>query len=337
MPNATLTQVAEHAGVSLATASRVLNGSDRHPAAAIADRVRKSAETLGYLPNAQAQALARASTSMIGLVVHDIADPYFSSIAKGVQLAAAAGGRQVLLSAAGTAVEAAPAMLQAVRAFASHRTEAIILAGTRTTTGPKTLQPALRAYLDRGGRLVTIGQAWFKGASAVRLGNRRGTRELVSALTADGQSRFVYLAGPSSLRTQEDRLGGYQDGIRAAGAEHLGLFRGEFNAEGGRAAARELLREMRPTVRRPVTVLAGNDVMALGAVGVFLDAGLTIGRQVRVAGFDDIDQLADSRPQLTTYRLPLQRIGELAAGLALDPQQSDPPLVTGEVIRRETA
>lgn len=337
MPNATLTQVASHAGVSLATASRVLNGSDRHPAAAIAERVRTSAEALGYLPNAQAQALARSSTSMIGLVVHDIADPYFSSIAKGVQLAAAAGGRQVLLSAAGTAVEAAPAMLEAVRAFASHRTEAIILAGTRTSSGPKTLQPALRAYLERGGRLVTVGQAWFKGASAVRLGNRRGTRELLAALAADGQSRFAYLAGPSSLRTQEDRLAGYHDGIRASGAEHLGLFRGEFNAEGGRTAARDLLAEFRPTVRRPLTVVAGNDVMALGAIGVFLDAGLQIGRQVRVAGFDDIDQLADSRPRLTTYRLPLQRIGELAAGLALDPDLADPPVVTGEVIRRESA
>ena len=75
-----LTEVARQAGVSLATASRVLNGSSRTPAAAIADRVRSAAEELGYVANAQAQALARSTTGLMGLVVHDIADPYFSAI-----------------------------------------------------------------------------------------------------------------------------------------------------------------------------------------------------------------------------------------------------------------
>ena len=132
MAMVTLSEVARHAGVSLATASRVLNGSARTPAADIADRVRAAATTLGYVPNAQAQALARSSTSLIGLVVHDIADEYFASIAKGVQRVAADRDRQLLLAVAGSIHSAAPEVDRAVTAFAAHRTDAIILAGSRT-------------------------------------------------------------------------------------------------------------------------------------------------------------------------------------------------------------
>ena len=99
MSAVTLSQVAREAGVSLATASRVLNGSDRRPAEHIAERVRDAAESLGYVANAQAQALARSTTGLVGLVVHDIADPYFSSIAKGVQRRARTDRHQLLLAA----------------------------------------------------------------------------------------------------------------------------------------------------------------------------------------------------------------------------------------------
>src|SRR5690349_15573756 len=91
----TLTDVARHAGVSQPTASRVLNGSSRKPAPDVVDAVRKAAAELGYIPNAQAQALARSSTGLLGLIVHDIADPYFSTIVSGVQESASAQHRQM--------------------------------------------------------------------------------------------------------------------------------------------------------------------------------------------------------------------------------------------------
>src|SRR3954467_9178691 len=94
----TLAEVAHSAGVSPATASRVLNGSARTPAPDIAERVRKAAESLGYIPNAQAQGLAKSSSGLIGLIVHDIADPYFAAIARGVQAAARDERKMVLLA-----------------------------------------------------------------------------------------------------------------------------------------------------------------------------------------------------------------------------------------------
>ncbi len=128
-----LSEVARQAGVSLATASRVLNGSARTPAADISDRVKAATEELGYVANAQAQALARSTTGLVGLVVHDIADPYFSAIAHGVQETALHYRHQVLLAGtdiAGGAEPAESAELAAVNAFISYRTDAIILATT---------------------------------------------------------------------------------------------------------------------------------------------------------------------------------------------------------------
>src|SRR6476660_8947924 len=97
----TLPEGARLAGGSPATASRVLNGSARTPGPEIAERVRKAAESLGYVPNAQAQGLAKSSSGLLGLIVHDIADPYFSAIARGVQDAAREQGKMVLLATTG--------------------------------------------------------------------------------------------------------------------------------------------------------------------------------------------------------------------------------------------
>lgn len=333
----TLSEVARHAGVSLATASRVLNGSDRRPAQEIADRVRSSASQLGYVANAQAQALARASTGLIGLVVHDIADEYFSSIAKGVQHVAAQHSRQLLLAVAGSVHSAAPEVESAVTAFAAHRTDAIILAGSRTAA-VDAVRSRLEEYQERGGRVVTVGQAWVPGAASVRIANRQGTSDLVAALVADGQRLFAYLTGPdAAVATVDDRLAGYLDGIVEGGAKSLAIVREEFTMAGGHRAGLQLLAQITSSRRRPVTVLAGNDVMALGAASAFVESGLRVGTDIRIAGFDDIDLLAHLSPGLTTYRLPLNRIGAMAAELALDPKLASPEPVSGEVVRRATA
>jgi len=150
----TLTDIASHAGVSLATASRVLNGSARTPAEDIARRVREAAHELGYVANAQAQALARSATGLVGLVVHDIADPYFSSITRGAQRAAEGQRSQVLLAGAERDERAE---LKAVAAFAAYRTDAIILAGSRRSQHDFELAAELGRYIANGGRVVTLG------------------------------------------------------------------------------------------------------------------------------------------------------------------------------------
>ena len=236
MSAVTLSQVAREAGVSLATASRVLNGSDRRPAEHIAERVRDAAESLGYVANAQAQALARSTTGLVGLVVHDIADPYFSSIAKGVQRRARTDRHQLLLAATDGTDQ-----LDAVAAFASHRTDAIIMAGSRRREIDPRLLAELTRYQKNGGRVVTIGQAWLEGAGAVTIDNRSAGDDLTDMLIGTGRTRFAFLGGPDELASAAERRAGFRAALERAGLEPEAEVTEDFNSQGGYEAARALV------------------------------------------------------------------------------------------------
>ncbi|MCC5783289.1 LacI family transcriptional regulator [Kocuria sp. WN036] len=332
MSAVTLSQVAREAGVSLATASRVLNGSDRRPAEHIAERVRDAAESLGYVANAQAQALARSTTGLVGLVVHDIADPYFSSIAKGVQRRARTDRHQLLLAATDGTDQ-----LDAVAAFASHRTDAIIMAGSRRREIDPRLLAELTRYQKNGGRVVTIGQAWLEGAGAVTIDNRSAGDDLTDMLIGTGRTRFAFLGGPDELASAAERRAGFRAALERAGVEPEAEVTEDFNSQGGYEAARALVDRLGADAVRGLTVVVGNDVMALGAIAGFRHAGLVVPDDLRVAGFDDIPNLRDFSPGLTTVRFPLEQIGETAADIALSHDQVRIEHVVGEIVRRESA
>lgn len=332
MSAVTLSQVARQAGVSLATASRVLNGSDRRPAEHIAERVRDAAETLGYVANAQAQALARSTTGLVGLVVHDIADPYFSSIAKGVQRRARTDRHQLLLAATDGTDQ-----LDAVAAFAAHRTDAIIMAGSRRREIDPRLLAELVRYQKNGGRVVTIGQAWLEGAGAVTIDNRGAGADLTGMLIEAGRTRFALLGGPEELASAAQRRAGFHAALERAGLAAEAELTQHFNSQGGYEAARDLVGRLGADAARGLTVVVGNDVMALGAIAGFRHAGLLVPDDLWVAGFDDIPNLRDFAPGLTTVRFPLEQIGETAADIALSHDEARIEHVVGEIVRRESA
>ncbi len=337
MAAVTLVHVARHAGVSLATASRVLNGSSRVPAAAIAARVQASAQQLGYVANAQAQALARSATALIGLVVHDIADPYFSTITRGAQRYAGERGNQVLLVAADRNEEAE---LAAVAAFVSYRTDAIILAGSRRTQPENELAATLDRYLRNGGRVVTLEKSTIQRAQHLDIQNRAGAADLVRALIERDVNSFAILAGPANLNTAARRVEGYHDALASAGIKPLAVVHGEFTREGGAELAVDCWQQLRPRPTQPVCLLAVNDVMALGAIAGLRSLGLSVPDDLQVAGFDDIPNLQDFTPALTTVRLPLELIGKRAIELALTPVKdvtSAVITINGQVIVRNSA
>lgn len=331
MAAVTLSGVARHAGVSLATASRVLNGSARRPAEDIAERVRAAALELGYVPNAQAQALARSSTGLVGLVVHDISDPYFSSIARGVQQAARNYQRQVLLASTDPSEGAEH---DAVSAFASHRTDAIILAGSRRTTADPDLERELVRYEKNGGRVVTIGGSPGAGLT-VPVGNSDGAAALVTELVSRGLTRFAILSGPEELNTARDRVAGYARALDTAGLAPAAVVGSAFTREGGFDAAQRCWEDLGG--ERGICMLAVTDVMAIGAIAGLKSMGVTVPGDALVTGFDDIPTLRDYSPALTTVRLPLEHLGEVAANLALNPHQSGVETIRGEVIIRQSA
>ncbi|SKC45796.1 LacI family DNA-binding transcriptional regulator [Krasilnikoviella flava] len=315
MPRARLQDVADRAGVSLATASRVLNGSARQPGADLVARVRAAAAELGYVVNAQAQALARARSGLLGLVVQDISDPYFSSIAAGAQDAARASGRLVLLASTGRDPEAER---EAVAAFAAHRVEAVVVAGTRWTPDEDAaLAAELDAFVAAGGRSVIVGQPVGDGG-VVRPPNATGARALAEALLAQGQRRFVVLGGPARVVTSRERTDAFTAAAGAAGAEVAEVLVTEFSRDGGYAAGDDVAALVRAdTAGEPLTVFAVTDVMAIGLIARLRELGVEVPRDVRVAGFDDVPTLRDHVPALSTVRIPLEEMGSLAVQAAV--------------------
>jgi len=306
----TLTDVAAHAGVSLATASRALNGSARKVNPELQERVLASARTLGYSANVQAQAVARGTSNVVALVVGDIADPYFASISSGVVRVADERGLVVTITATGpyAGPESTAREEAALDALRGQRPRAVVLAGSRvvgTDTRP-----------GDSGRVAAIGSG-APGLRTVDVDNRGGAAALATGLLALGYRDVAVLAGPEELVTVRDRVDGFRSVLPSARVVHA-----EFTREGGHRAMTALL----TAGERPDCVFAVSDVMAIGAMAALREAGIVPGEGIGVAGFDDIPLVADVTPALTSVALPLADIGARALELALadDPSPAEP-------------
>ncbi|WP_129337905.1 LacI family DNA-binding transcriptional regulator [Cellulomonas endophytica] len=332
----TLSDVARAAGVSLATASRALNGSsNRTVQPALRERVLAAAESLRYTPDANAQAMARGATSSVGLIVHDIADPYFSGIAAAVTRAADRVGLHVTLASTQHQPDREHELVALMRRL---RTRAVIIAGGRMADPEREarLRDALGDLMAAGASVAVVGQP-LEGIDSVVIDNPGGAAALAGALLERGYTTAGVLGGPPEHQTARARRESFVDAFRAGGGtvgeEHV--VHGLFTWEGGASAMEALLG--RPD--RPQVVFAVNDVMALGALSAARALGVRVPDDVAVAGFDDIVTLRDVVPGLTTVRIPLDEAGEAAAELALDGMgggEARRRLVRTEVVLRES-
>jgi LacI family transcriptional regulator len=332
----TLQDVANLAGVSLATASRVLSDGPRRVGSQLAIRVTQAAAELGYTANLQARAVATGQSSMIGVVVHDIADPYFSSIAAG--LMDVSHPMQLLVCLSST-TEREAGEREYVALMRAQRARAVILIGSRSDDVRELagLRAEIDAFTSSGGRTACIGQDLL-GVDTILPENAAGAEALARALVVQGHRRFAVLAGPRNLLTAQHRLAGFLEGLRAwsVTVDPRLIINGAFTRDGGYEAMSTILAMGGPP---PDCVFAANDVMAVGALARLRAAGLSVPGDVGLAGFDDISTLRDVYPPLTTVRLPLERMGEMAARLVLTEGEADQPRVIpipGEVILRES-
>jgi len=328
----TLSDVAKVAGVSLSTASRAINGSkDRTVNAELRDRVLAVAAELRYAPNAAAQSIARGRSTTLSLIVHDITDPYFSSIAAGVSRAARAAGSTVMLGIAEYDMAQTISLVEAAR---SHRSQGLVIVGGLRADAEmlSTLQSVIDDYRRSTGAGVAIVGQGVLDVAAVAPANREGAAALARALAAKGFRTYGILTGPADHLTARDRAEGFTDGLADTG-EVVARIEGDFTRDGGYAAMTELL----SSGVRPEVVFAVNDVMAVGALAAARDAGVSVPSDVRVAGFDDIPTLRDIVPSLTTVRVPLERIGEFAVSLALgDDTSGESATQEYEVVLRDS-
>ena len=331
----TLQDVADHAGVSLSTASRVVNDGSRRVGRSLADRVRVAVDELGYTANLQARAVATGQSTLVGVVVHDIADPYFSSIAAGLIGVAEARGLLVCISST-SATEAAER--EYVALMHAQRARAVILIGSRSGDAPArdALRAEIAAFTRSGGRAVCLGQDLL-GVDTIQPENAAGADALARALAALGHRSFAVLAGPRGLLTARDRLDGFRAGLAAWSVplDPARVVHGAFTRDGGYEAMSAIL----AAGELPDCVFAVTDIMAVGALARLRAGGIHVPGDIAVAGFDDILTLRDVYPPLTTVRLPLTRMGQMAAELVLSEAAAGRPRVVpvpGEVILRDS-
>lgn len=331
----TLSDVAREAGVSLATASRAINGSaSRTVGAELRDRVLAAALRLRYTPDANAQAMARGRTTSLGLLVHDIADPYFSAIAAGVAEAADAAGLQMTLA---SSRNDAAREIDLIHLMRRQRTRAIIVSGGRSADVEinDQLRLALADYRATGGTAALIGQP-ILGVNTVVVNNAHGATQLARTLHDLGYRRFAIIAGPEEHLPSRDLREAFAFALRERGTEipHDAIVHTPFSREGGEEGMNTLI------ARGPLPelVFAVADMLALGAMAVMRKAGIRVPQDVALAGFTDLPTLRDVSPALTTVRIPLRDLGRLATELALAEPAEEPEIrtVLTEVILRDT-
>ena len=327
---ATLADVARRAGVSSATASRIINGSPKPVAEELRERVLAAVAELQYVPNAHAQMLARSHRNAVGVVVHDVSDPYFAEITRGLQRIATDHGRLVIIC---NTYRDPGKELEYVELLRAHQVAAIILAGSgyHDQAFTELLDSKLTVYERTGGRVAVIGRHEHAG-DAVVPDNEQGGYLAGDHLYSLGHTEVGVIAGPRNLTTTTDRLSGLSRAARRHGQELSAshIVYADFDRDGGAAAAASLLAR-HPTL---TAIAALNDSMAVGALACL--RGMP--RKVSVTGFDDMPIARDVTPALTSVRLPLAEMGARAMTLALAEAGTEARVerIGAELIRRES-
>ena len=304
---ASITEVARLAGVSTATASRVVSASGYPVSPATRERVLEAARALDYVPNALARGRLKSRIPMVAVIVHDITDPYFAEIVRGVEDAAAAAGYLVITCSSERDAERERSYVRLLR---SIRAAAVVFAGSGMD------DPELTAEMDRhlaamkaDGAAVVHLSPHALGQADVGVDNAAGVAAMVAALVSLGHRRIGFLAGPRSLYVGRERLAGYRRSLDDAGIDYDDqlVVQTSFDVRGGALGVDTLL-----AAGAPVTAICcANDLLALGALQRLAELGIDVPGQVSVAGFDDISTAALTAPSLSTVRLPLREMGRL--------------------------
>ncbi|MCK3769168.1 LacI family transcriptional regulator [Microbacterium aerolatum] len=316
----TIYDVAELAGVSPATVSRVFNGtsvSDEKVAA-----VRDAAKRLNFTPNRAARTLRTQSSEVIALVIPDIENPYFTEMARGVEDVASKAGYSVVLCNSDAQLDKESTYLQI--AIAEHMSGVIIA----TASEGSNLDPIIAT----GRPVVAVDRHTAYDVDGVVMANRAAGTSATKDLIRAGYRRIAYIGGPAHIDTAAERAAGWQDAITADGREiddELLRF-STFRVDGGRAAMEELLALPEP----PDAVVAGNNLIGVGAIQVLTEHGLTP-PAVGVAVIGSLPFTTLSPSAVTVVRLPARHMGVTAANMLLERIRGDEQPARTVVLRNE--
>jgi len=329
----TIREVAAVAGVSRATASRVINGGHL-----VSAQAREAVETaiaeLGFTPNPAARTLATRRTGSVALVVPEpnsrlLTDPFFSGTINGLSLVLEDNDLQMVLLIA----RDRPSAERVARYVTTGHVDGAVVASHHR-------DDALNRMLVASGLpTVFIGRPMdVDGSHYVDLDNRSGARLATGHLLAQGRHRIGTVTGPVDMTAGLDRLLGWRETLEAAGLAHDAIEAGDFTVRGG-AAAMARLHDAHPDLDG---VFIASDLMASGALTVLAQRGVRVPQDLAVVGFDDLEIAETTQPPLTTVAQPVgemaaragQMLADLLAGVPIAPE---PTVFEARLVRRASA
>jgi LacI family transcriptional regulator len=304
----TIVSIAARAGVSVASVSRVLNGLGARRDTA--ERVRRAAAELGYVPNAVARSLKDGRTRQLTFAMQDIGNPVYVAMVRAIQAVTKAAGYRLLLHSTDAIAEDE---LAVVRSLGDRTSDGLVICPIRITDAH------IEALTNAAGPVVVIGSLPDGvPVDSVRADSVAGAAIAVRHLYATGRRRIAFINGPPDTVPGHNRDQGYRAALAECGLpydEGLAVHT-DFGIEAGTAAAERLL-DARPDAR-PDALFCANDQLALGAMRALLARGLRIPEDLAVAGMDDSALAQAGWPPLTSVDLRSSERGRRAAELLLD-------------------
>jgi DNA-binding LacI/PurR family transcriptional regulator len=329
----TLESVAALAGVSRATAGRVLSGSPTVGAQA-RDAVLRAAAELSYVTNRAARSLMTRRSDSVAFVIGEseerfFADPHFALVLRGAHAALAGHDVQLVFS-----ILASDADRDRFERFArGGHLDGVILLSLHGD------DPLPQRLVSAGVPVALLGRPFspVPGLIYVDADNVGGARSAVDLLVERGRTRLATITGPQDMAVAIDRRTGFEEQLAGHGLRSYGAVDGDFSLEGGRKAMRHLL-AAKPDLD---AVFVANDLMAIGALQELADSGRSVPGDVAVVGFDDSPLAASAHPAITTVRQPIVAMGETVAQRLLaaieDGAPPEPVVMPTEIIVRESA
>ena len=328
MRAASVKDVANHAGVAVGTVSNVLNYPDR-VSLKTRSRVLASISELGFVRNDLARQLRAGQSRTVGLIVLDIGNPFFSSVSRAAEEAAAEGGNAVVLGNSG---HDAQRERRYIELFEEQRVRGVLISPVAD------ISQRLHELTERGIKVVLVGSRAKQGMfSSVSVDDVHGGYLATNHLLETGRRRIAYLAGPQQFHQVSDRLAGARRAVaEVPGATLELLHAGGLTVLAGRSMGEELMERDRSEL--PDGLFCANDLLALGVMqALTMQRTLRIPEDMSLVGYDDIDFAASAVVPLTSVRQPTALIGRTAIELLTEQLENPDAKVRAVVFKPEMA
>ena len=313
----TIKDIARKANVSLATVSRVINNKSEGVGPETRERILNIMKDLGYYPNRIARGLVTKKTNILGLVLPDISNPFFPSLARGVEDTANKYGYNIILCNTDNKTEKEETYISVLK---ENYVDGVIYTSV-IRNKDKSIEMLLQSkipfvMMDRSVNVTDIPEVFTDGVS--------GMQQIVEYLISNDHRRIAYISGPDNNSPSEQRLEGYMKALDHAGIpiDHTIMKDGDYKISSGYQCMTELLDKGEGFT----AVACANDLMAVGALEAMKERGIRVPEDISITGYDDIYLAGVLTPKLTTITQPKYEMGCLAAELLIK-------LVQGEEIK----